>query len=95
MELRGKDKAWVHTTYERLPEITAPNLVIAGDADMITPAENSRIMASRIPGAELVVLKNMGHVFMFEAFDESNRIILDFLKRHNKSGKNKLPVVEI
>jgi pimeloyl-ACP methyl ester carboxylesterase len=71
-----------HNTYERLPEIKAPTLVITGDADMFFPVINSSIMASRIPGAELVILKNMGHGFIFEAFDESNRIMLDFLRRH-------------
>jgi pimeloyl-ACP methyl ester carboxylesterase len=78
-----------HNTYERLPEIKVPTLVIAGDADKIIPVENSRIIASRIPGAELVILKNMGHMFVTEAADESNRIMLGFLKRHSKSGKGK------
>jgi pimeloyl-ACP methyl ester carboxylesterase len=51
--------------------------------------ENASIMATKIPGAELVILKNVGHPFMFEAEDESNRIMLDFLKRHSISGKGK------
>jgi 3-oxoadipate enol-lactonase len=68
--------------YDRLPGIKAPTLVIAGDADRVVPVENSRILASRIPGAELVILENMGHGFFNEAFDETNRIILDFLGRH-------------
>jgi pimeloyl-ACP methyl ester carboxylesterase len=72
-----------HNTYERLPEVKVPTLVITGDADMFFAAENSSLMASRISGAELVILKNMGHGFMFEAFDEFNRIILDFLRRHS------------
>ncbi len=72
-----------HNTYERLPEIKAPTLVITGDADMFGSAENSKIMASRIPEAELVILKNMGHGFMFEAEEEANRIMLDFLRRHS------------
>jgi pimeloyl-ACP methyl ester carboxylesterase len=72
-----------HNTYDRLPEIKAPTLVIAGDADKIIPVENSRIIASRIPGAELVILKNMGHMFVTEAADESNRIMLEFLRRHS------------
>jgi 3-oxoadipate enol-lactonase len=78
-----------HNTYERLPEIKAPTLVITGDADISCPLENASIMATKIPGAELVILKNVGHPFMFEAEDESNRIILEFLKRHSKSGKGK------
>ena len=72
-----------HNTYDRLPEIKAPTLVIHGDADRMSPVDNGKILASRIPGAELVILKKMGHGFMIEAFDESNRIMLDFLKRHS------------
>ena len=69
-------------TYERLPEIKAPTLVIHGESDRTLPVENARILASRIPGAELAILKKMGHGFMTEAFDESNKIMLDFLRRH-------------
>jgi len=71
-----------HNTYERLPEIKVPTLVMTGDADNLVPFENSKIIASRIPGAELAILKDVGHHFMFEAEDEFNRIMLDFLRRH-------------
>ena len=74
-----------HDTYERLSEIKVPTLVIAGDADKLVPIENSRILASRIPKAELVILKNMGHGFNIEAADETNKAILDFLRRHRYS----------
>ena len=69
-------------TYERLPEVKAPTLVLAGNADRLCPVENSRILASRIPNCELVILKNAGHGFNIEAEEETNRIILDFLRRH-------------
>jgi 3-oxoadipate enol-lactonase len=71
-----------HGTYERLPEIVAPTLVIHGDSDRIIPMENARILASRIPGAELVILKRAGHMLM-EADNEFNRVMLDFLRRHS------------
>jgi pimeloyl-ACP methyl ester carboxylesterase len=74
-----------HDTYERLPEIKAPTLVIAGDADRVIPIENSRLLASRIPQAELVILKKMGHGFWVEAETEANKVVLDFLKRHRRS----------
>jgi 3-oxoadipate enol-lactonase len=76
-----------HNTYYRLPEIKAPTLVIHGDADRMSPVENGRILAARIPHSELVILKGMGHGFTIEAFEESNQIMLEFLKRHSKSGK--------
>jgi pimeloyl-ACP methyl ester carboxylesterase len=76
-----------HDTYDRLPQITAPTLLIVGSADRIIPAENSRIIASRIPNAELVVLENAGHGFFIDAEAEAASIILDFLRRHSKSRK--------
>jgi len=75
-----------HDTYDRLPEIKAPTLVIAGDADKIVPVENSRILADRIADTELVLLENMGHGFFIEAADEFNKTVIDFLKRHPRSG---------
>jgi pimeloyl-ACP methyl ester carboxylesterase len=68
--------------YEQLPDIGVPTLVIAGDADRVIDPENSRILASRIPNSELVLLKGMGHGFFTEASEETCRLIIDFLKRH-------------
>jgi 3-oxoadipate enol-lactonase len=74
-----------HDTYDRLPEINLPVLVIAGDADVLIPAANSRLISSRIPNSELVILKKMGHGFYTEAPEETARIITDFMKRHSLS----------
>jgi pimeloyl-ACP methyl ester carboxylesterase len=71
-----------HNTYEHLPDIKTPALVLSGDADRIIPVENSRLIASRIPGAELIILEGMGHGFFIEAAEEANGIIMDFLGRH-------------
>ena len=68
-------------TYERLPQIKVPTLVIAGTGDRILPVENSRILASRIPNAELFLLEGAGHGYVWEAADEANRAVLDFLGR--------------
>ena len=75
-----------HDTYERLPDIKVPTLVIAGDADRIIPVENSRILASRIPNAEVVILEGMGHGFNMEVAGEADKMIIDFLKKHRRSG---------
>lgn len=83
--LRQVEAIMGHDTYERLPEIKVPTLVIAGDADKLVPVENSRLLASRIPNSELVILKNMGHGFNIEAETESNKVVLDFLRRHRRS----------
>ncbi len=77
-----------HDTYERLPQITAPTLVITGDIDRLIPVDNSRLLASRIPNAELVILENAGHGFTVDARTEATRVILDFLRR-NTMGEEK------
>jgi 3-oxoadipate enol-lactonase len=74
-----------HDTYELLPKIALPTLVIAGDNDRLIPVENSRVLASRIPKAELVILKGPGHEFFIEAADKVNKTVLDFLGRHGTS----------
>lgn len=79
----GQQKAvWAHDTYDRLPQIRAPTLVIAGSVDELVPVENSKILASRIPDAELVILKDAPHHFFTHTLEEANEAILDFLGRH-------------
>ena len=68
--------------YERLPEIDVPTLVIHGESDATFPPENARILASRIPHAELVTFPDTGHLLL-EAGDELYKVMLDFLKRHS------------
>jgi len=71
--------------YDRLPEIQAPALVMAGTADRLIPVENSRILASRIPDAELIIYENVGHGFIGEIPNEVNRDVLEFLKKYSCS----------
>ncbi|KAJ0164869.1 Proline iminopeptidase [Colletotrichum tanaceti] len=46
---------------DRLPQITAKTLVVVGDKDWICPPENSRLIAERVPGAELVLVEGANH----------------------------------
>jgi pimeloyl-ACP methyl ester carboxylesterase len=46
---------------EALRGVTAPTLVIHGDADPLVPIEGGRDTAASIPGAELLVIEGMGH----------------------------------
>ena len=60
-------------------KIAVPVLVIHGDADRVVPVSNGRLLARRIPGAELVVLSGRGHVVQLESPHELNRIVGGFL----------------
>jgi hypothetical protein len=49
--------AWMaDDTMDRLSEITAPTLVVAGERDVACPPRFDRVVAEQIPGAELIVL---------------------------------------
>jgi pimeloyl-ACP methyl ester carboxylesterase len=74
------------SSYDRLPELKAPTLVICGAKDRLIQPENSRILASRIPNAELAVVENAGHGFNTDHSEESSKIILSFLRKHSKTA---------
>jgi len=67
----------------RLPEIRTPTLVIHGDTDRLIPVDAGRRFAAEIPGAELVIYPNVGHVPMEEIPDESAAAVAAFLERVN------------
>jgi pimeloyl-ACP methyl ester carboxylesterase len=84
--IRSQEAFYATNTYELLPEIKVPTLVIHGDDDGVIPVGNAHILASRIPHAELKIFKNVGHFFI-EAPGERDRAVLDFLRRHRNAGK--------
>lgn len=65
----------------RLADIRTPTLVLHGDTDNLIPVAAGRGFAAAIPGAELVIFPNVGHVPMEEAPDESAAALAAFLER--------------
>jgi pimeloyl-ACP methyl ester carboxylesterase len=55
---------------DRLSDIDVPVLIVAGERDVLTPPHLSREMAEMIPGAELVVFDDCGHMAPFERHAE-------------------------
>jgi pimeloyl-ACP methyl ester carboxylesterase len=60
--------------------IDAPALVLHGDADVIVPVENGRMLASRLPNARYVELPGRGHNVQLEDPQTFNRLVLEFLE---------------
>ena len=58
------------TSHDKREALAAVNgrelLVIVGDSDLLTPADQSADIVARLPGAELVVLHRGGHLLMLE-----------------------------
>lgn len=65
------------TVMDRLQEIEAPTLVLAGRDDFLSPSEHDAIMADRMPHAQLEIIERAGH----NAHDERTPDVLPILRR--------------
>jgi 3-oxoadipate enol-lactonase len=73
-----------HDTYERLPQISVPTLVITGKEDGLVPPENSVTLAQRIPNADLAILANASHLFNIELPETTAEIVKEFIRRRRE-----------
>ncbi len=65
---------------DRLSEIKAPTLVLAGSIDVFTPPKYGAYLAENIEGARMVVIEGGTHHFFAEKPEQTNRAISHFLK---------------
>jgi pimeloyl-ACP methyl ester carboxylesterase len=63
-----------------LPSIRCPTLVLVGRQDALTPVELSEEIAAGIPGAELVVVPECGHLSTLERAEAVNLAMREWLK---------------
>lgn len=63
-----------------LKKITCPTLVLAGQQDWICNPSQSKIIADKIPNAELKIYKNSGHAVAVDAHKQYIRDIKKFLR---------------
>lgn len=68
-----------HDAYDRLPDITVPTLVSHGADDLMSPAENARTIADRIPGADLFIHHRGRHGFFDEFADQVTPLAIEHL----------------
>ncbi|MEV1293544.1 alpha/beta fold hydrolase [Pseudonocardia sp. NPDC049635] len=71
-----------HDAWDALPGVTAPVLVLHGDADEYTPVANGRLLAARIPAAQLVVLPGARHAYFLEQRERASAEVHRFLTEH-------------
>ena len=65
---------WLH-------RIRTPTLVLTGQADAIVPPVNARILACRIPNAELDIVTGAGHLLLMDHADLAATRIAAFLEQ--------------
>ena len=76
--------SWVASDWDGacdgLAKINKPLLVIAGtDDNLYVPHGNSLVIASKVPGAWLVQIKDAGHAVPVQYPDEVGKILQTFL----------------
>lgn len=63
---------------EALKSVTVPTLVIHGDADPLVPVECGIDTANTIPGAQLLIIKGLGHTLVPQVYPQ----VIEAISRH-------------
>ena len=66
-------------TYARLETMRVPVLMLAGDADLLSPPALMRLLAAHIPDCQFVTVPEAGHAAFWEQPEVWNRLVLDFI----------------
>lgn len=72
-----------YDTRDRLPEIKLPTMVIWGEQDRLVPVGAAYSYRKRIPGSELHLIDDTGHMVQMERPQHFNRLVADFISRKN------------
>ena len=72
-----------YDSWDRLPLVTAPALILQGDEDVLVPPENADVLGVRIPESRVVIIRGAGHSLEFEAAEVVNDLLLGFFAENN------------
>jgi pimeloyl-ACP methyl ester carboxylesterase len=64
-----------------------PTLIVCGDNDLLTPADDSRSMAELLPNSELVIVEGAGHLALLGKPDPVNDGLMRLVKRVSPAGR--------
>ena len=59
-----------HDTFYRLGDVSCPTLVLTGKEDLVVSPENARVLAKRLPDAQLIEYPNAGHLAYVECLEQ-------------------------
>lgn len=68
-----------HDAWDALPMIGAPTLILHGEQDRMTPADNVPLMSARIPSATSHVFPGARHAYFEECRAEAGALVSTFL----------------
>ena len=64
---------------DQLPAIRVPTLVVAGESDVIAPAADAQVWASKIPNASIAVIPHTAHLSPLEDPTTFNQTVVKFI----------------
>jgi poly(3-hydroxyalkanoate) depolymerase len=73
------------TSLPWLHRVHSPTLVMSGGSDPIVPPINARILAARIPDAQLELIPRAGHLLLMEHAEDCATVIAKFLNSERAS----------
>jgi pimeloyl-ACP methyl ester carboxylesterase len=76
------------SSWSFLSHIEHETLVISGDDDPLVPVANPKMLANRIPRARLEIVKNAGHLMLWDDVENLAKRISNFVNA--APGRNKL-----
>ena len=77
--LRGMWRTQPNFTKEQLRSLKVATAISDGDHDEIIKLDHTRMIASEIPGAQLVIQPGVSHFAMLQNPDQFNKAVIDFL----------------
>ena len=78
--------AFGHDVHEELGRIAVPTLVVHGEADRMVPPANARLLAEAIPGAQVRLYPETGHLY-FTDEPQVDRDVGDWLAAREASAR--------
>jgi pimeloyl-ACP methyl ester carboxylesterase len=64
----------------KLPNVSAPTLILFGAHDKVVPPANADLLAKQIAGCQIRILPDAGHFFPLEVPEEAAQAIIQFAK---------------
>ena len=71
----------------KLPNISAPTLILFGAHDKVVPPANADLLAKQIAGSQIRILPDAGHFFPLEVPEEAAQAVIQFAKQEVMNNK--------
>jgi pimeloyl-ACP methyl ester carboxylesterase len=73
---------WEPMTFARLETLQVPTLLLAGEADLVSPPALMRMLAAHIPDCQFATVPEAGHAAHWEQPEIWNRLALAFIGQY-------------